>query len=137
MMVVVVLTAVMAQMAYKGFGMVLSQVTAREARNVFSGMMARTRAEAIESGWSTVLLADAAGDSVMILADGQIVERVNFMREMGVDIQGPAGMTRICMTPRGFANPNCNSFDSPIRMTFVQGARSDTVQILPLGQLRW
>jgi hypothetical protein len=137
MMVVVLLAAIIAQMTYKGFGMVWSQVSAREARTVFHGLVSRTRAQAIESGMRTVLLADAAGDSVMILANGRIVENVRFMEEMGVDIRGPERVTRICMTPRGFANPLCNSFDSTIRMTFVRGLRSDTVQISPMGQLRW
>ncbi len=102
-------------MALKGFGTVWSGVAAREARNVFQGMMARTGAQAIESGVPTVLIADAEGDSVMVLANGGIVETVRFQEEMGVDIQSVAAVTRICMTPRGFANPSCNSFTSLFR----------------------
>jgi len=137
LMVVVVVGAALSQMAIKGFGYVRNQVSAREARTVFGAMVARTRAQAIESGQRTLLIADAQGDSVMILANGGVVETIRFGKDLGIDIQGPPGMTRICMTPRGYANPDCNSFSSPIKLAFVQGPKSDTVEVLPLGQIRW
>ena len=137
MVVVILLGAILTQIALKGFGMVWSGVAAREARNVFQGMLARTRAQAIESGLPTVLIADAAGDSVMVQANGRIVETVRFQKEMGVDIQSVSAVTRICMTPRGLANPSCNSFTSPVHLAFVRGARSELIEILPMGQLRW
>ena len=136
-MVVVVVGAVLSQMAVKGFGHVRNQVSAREARTVFGAMVARTRAQAIESGQRTLLIADSQGDSVMIFANGGVVETIRFGKDLGIDIQGPPGMTRICMTPRGYANPDCNSFSSPIKLAFVSGSKSDTVEVLPLGQLRW
>lgn len=137
MLIVVVLGAILTQMAIRGVGLVSSHISAREARNVFQGMVARTRAQAIESGLPTVLIADAVGDSVMVLAGGRIVENVHFGQEMGIDIQTEAARTQLCMTPRGFANTTCNSFSSPLRMTFVRGSESETILILPLGQLRW
>jgi hypothetical protein len=100
-------------------------------------MVARTRAQAIESGIPTILLADAQGDSVMILANGGFVETVNFGEEFGVDIQTTARITRICMNPRGFANTDCNSFSSAIKMSFVRGPKGKSIEILPLGQIRW
>ena len=135
MMVVVVLGAILTQMAVKGFGDVWSDIQAREAVGVFQGMVSRTRAQAIESGIPTMLLADLAGDSAMVFANGRIAETVRF-GELGVDIQAAGGNIRICMTPRGFANPNCNSFDSPLKIAFVRGNEADTLEILPLGQMR-
>jgi len=137
MLVVVTLGTIMTSMAIKGFGMISNQFAAREARGVFQSMVARTRAQAIESGMPTILIADAQGDSVMILANGRVVENVRFGEELGVDIQTTQRLTRICMTPRGFANPDCNSFSSPIKMAFVRGPKSKTVEILSLGQVRW
>ena len=136
LMVAIVLGGILAQMAIKGFGMVSSRLSAREAGTVFQGMLARTRAQAIESGLTTVLLADAAGDSVMVLANGRVVETIRFMERMGVDIQGPENVTRICMNPRGFANARCNSFESSIELSFVSGTGTETLTILPLGQVR-
>ena len=135
LMVVVVLGTILTQMAVKGFGMVWSEIAAREAGDVFHAMVSRTRAQAIESGMPALLYTDLSGDSVMIIAGGRIVETVRFA-EMGVDIQAPGVNPRICMTPRGFANTACNSFSSPLKIAFVRGAESDTVEVLPLGQVR-
>jgi prepilin-type N-terminal cleavage/methylation domain-containing protein len=136
MVVAIVLAGILAQLAVKGFGTVSSQLAAREARSVFEGMVARTRAQAIESGVTTALLTDATGDSVMILANGRIVETVRFQEQLGVDIQTPEPITRLCMNPRGFANPNCNSFNTTIEMSFVSGVGTETAKLLPLGQIR-
>jgi prepilin-type N-terminal cleavage/methylation domain-containing protein len=135
MMVVVVLGAILTQMAVKGFGDVWSDIQAREAVGVFHGLVSRARAQAIESGMPTMLLADIAGDSAMIVANGAIAETIRF-GELGVDIQAAGGNVRICMTPRGFANPNCNSFSSPLKIVFLRGTKADTMEILPLGQVR-
>ena len=137
LLVVVVIGAILIQLAIKGIGLTSSQISVREARNVFNGMTARTRAQAIESGLNTLLIADAEGDSVVIVANGRVVENVRFAEEMGIDIQTTANLTTICMNPRGYASPSCNSFTSPIEVAFVQGSKSETLEILPLGQIRW
>jgi prepilin-type N-terminal cleavage/methylation domain-containing protein len=136
-LIVVVLGSILIQLAIKGIGLTSSQISVREARNVFNGMAARTRAQAIESGLNTLLIADAEGDSVVIVANGRVVENVRFAEDMGIDIQTTARMTTVCMNPRGYASPACNSFSSPIEVAFVQGTKSRTLEILPLGQIRW
>lgn len=136
MLVVVILGTILIQMSIKGFSLVTNQFSAREARNVFQGMVARTRSQAIESGMPTILVADAQGDSVLILANGGVVEKVRFGTELGVDIQTTERMTRICMTPRGFADLDCNSFTSTIKMAFVRGPKQEHIEIRPLGQIR-
>ena len=137
MIVVIALGVILTQMAIKGFGTVSDQISAREARNIFQGMLARTRAQAIESGVRTALLVDTKGDSVMILAGGGIAENIRFGSQLGVDIQPEMGMTRICMTPRGFADPGCNSYNSTLKLTFIRGQKRQEIEILPLGQVRW
>jgi hypothetical protein len=84
-----------------------------------------------------MLVANIPGDSVWIFSNGRVVENVRFAEEMGIDLQATAVTVRVCMSPRGYANTNCNSFSSPVKMAFVQGAESETVEILPLGQVRW
>jgi prepilin-type N-terminal cleavage/methylation domain-containing protein len=137
LLIVVVLGTILTSMTLKGFGMVSNQAAAREARGVFQGLVARTRAQAIESGIPTMLIADARGDSVMVFANGRVVENIRFGEELGVDIQTEQPVTRICMTPRGYANPDCNSFSSTIKMAFVRGPKTKTIEILPMGQIRW
>jgi prepilin-type N-terminal cleavage/methylation domain-containing protein len=137
LLVVVVLGAILTQLAIKGIGMVSSQASVREARNTFNAMAARTRAQAIESGFNTLLIADAEGDSVVVVANGAVVETVRFAGEMGIDIQTTERLTTICMNPRGYASPDCSSFSSAVQMAFVQGPKSESLEILPLGQIRW
>ncbi|MFH1765751.1 MAG: type II secretion system protein [Gemmatimonadota bacterium] len=137
MIIVIVLGTILTSFVVKSFGVTASQTSARQARNVFNGMAARARAQAIESGRTTVLVADAQGDSVLILANGQVVENVRFGEEMNVDIQTTQDVTRLCMNPRGYADQACNSFSTTVTMVFVQGNQSRSLEILPLGQIRW
>ena len=136
-LIVLVISTILMSMAVKAFGSTSSNLSARQARNVFNGMAARARAQAIESGFTTLLVANIPGDSVWILANGQVVENVRFSEEMGVDIQASSPTVRLCMSPRGYANTDCNSFHTAVKMAFVQGAESETIEILPLGQIRW
>jgi prepilin-type N-terminal cleavage/methylation domain-containing protein len=137
LLVVVIVGAMLTQLAIKGFGLTASEMAAREARYVFNSMAARARAQAVESGVTTILVADAEGDSVLVIANGGVAETVRFGEELGVDIKTADRFTRICMNPRGYANPDCNSFDTMIQMSFYQGSKSTSIEILPLGQIRW
>jgi hypothetical protein len=100
-------------------------------------MAARTRAHAIETGATALLVADTRGDSVMIFKEGQLIENVRFQEEIGVDLQAEASTVRLCMNARGFADTGCNSFNSSTALVFASGTRSGSVTILPLGQLLW
>lgn len=136
-LVVLVISTVLMSMAVKAFGATSSHLAVRQARNVYAGMVARARAQAIESGFTTLVVANIPGDSVWIFANGRVVENVRFSEEMGVDIQSTSSTVRLCMSPRGYANTDCNSFKSTTKMSFAQGAESESIQILPLGQIRW
>lgn len=137
LVVVITIGAVLTTFAVKGFGVTSNHAATRQARNVFNGMAARARAQAIETGMTTLLIADARGDSVLIFAGGRVVENVRFGEEMKVDIQASADVTRLCMNPRGYADQDCNSFDRTVEMTFARGEQSRSLEILPLGQIRW
>lgn len=137
LMVVMVLGAALMSVAIKAFGATANHTSARQARNVFNGMASRARAHAIETGRTTVLIADARGDSVLILSNGQIVENVRFGEEMDVNIEAEDAVTLLCMNPRGYADQDCSSFDRTVKLSFVQGNESMSLEILPLGQIRW
>lgn len=132
-----VIGAILVSFAIQAFGTTANHTSAREARYVFNGMAARARAQAVESGRNTLLIADARGDSVVILANGVVAENVRFGEEMDVDIQAAQDVTILCMNPRGYADQNCNSFNTTVSMSFVQGNQSRSLEILPLGQIRW
>jgi prepilin-type N-terminal cleavage/methylation domain-containing protein len=136
-LIVIVVGGILAGIAIKEVGPASGRASVQQARNVFNGMAARARAHAIERGQMTLLVVDAQADSVSIVAGGDVLETVHFRGGMGIDIRAPAAETRICMTPRGFAEPSCNSFSTAIKMEFVRGTRSSAIEILPLGQMRW
>jgi len=136
-LVALMIGAILTSIAVKAVGPASRGMAVQQARNVFAGMAARARAQAIEGGATTMLIANTVGDSVMILAGGRVVETVRFRSEMNVDLQSSNGIVRLCMGPRGYARLDCNSFSSTVRMTFAAGTRSMAVEILPLGQVRW
>ena len=136
-LIVLIIGTILMSMAVKAFGATSSHLAVRQARTVYNGMVARARAQAIESGFLTLVVANIPGDSVWIFANGKVVENVRFSEEMGVDIQAASPTVRLCMSPRGYANPDCNSFTSAVKMTFAQGAETESIEILPLGQIRW
>ncbi len=135
--IALVIGGILTSIAIRGIGMTSPGLATRQARNLFVGMAARARAQAVESGQTTMLITNTVGDSVMILAGGRIVEKVRFDGELDVDIQASSNVVRLCMSPRGYANPDCNSFSSPVKVAFVAGTKSESVEILPLGQIRW
>ncbi len=136
-LIVVVVGTILTSMAVKGFGTVLGQTSTRQARNVFVGLVARARAQAIESGQTMAVVTSATGDSVSIVAQGTVLETVRFGTEMDVDIQAASDVTQLCMNAKGYADTGCNSFSSAVTMAFVQGTEADSVEILPMGQVRW
>ena len=137
-----VLTALLFLSAAMGFGVSAYEGgpgdrSVRHARNVFNGMVARARAEAIESGHTAVLMANIAGDSVLLVSRGQILESVGFSEELGVELRASTPQLRLCIGPRGIANRDCNSFDTTVEVAFADGAASEVIEILPMGQIRW
>jgi len=137
LIIAIMIGAILTSMAVKGFGATSTSLAARQGRNLFNGMAARARAQAIESGQTTILVASITGDSVMILSGGQVVEKIRFSDEMDVDIRSSVGNFQLCMSPRGYADLDCNSFSSTIKVTFTAGVKSESLEILPLGQIRW
>lgn len=137
LIVALLVGAALTSIAYKGFADTRAKMSVRQARTLWGAMVARTRAHAIEEGMSTLLITDARGDSVMIFKGGSVVEKVRFAEEMDIDIRSTNPVTTVCMTPRGFANPDCNSFTTTTKISFAQGQQTEVVEILPLGQVRW
>lgn len=136
---VVAIAAILTSVALRGFGVVVSQIATNDARRSFAAMQARARANALERGEVSRLRVDPTGDSVWITGSSGTIERVNFATSREVDIQSSeAGITTLCINPRGFGDIRCNSFDAnTVDLTFVQGGQSAAVRILPLGALRW
>ena len=75
--------------------------------------------------------ADPAGDSAWVEIDDETLEVVRFD---AVDLQASGAIT-VCMSPRGTADPRCNSFSGLETVTFEARGESRSLDILPLGKI--
>lgn len=126
--------SILTSIALTGFGNARGRFAVRGARNTFASLHARARAAAIEGGTTAQLTVYPSGDSVTVVRSGTTLESIRFGEEFDVDVQASANVV-LCMSSRGYALDTCNSFSSPVTVTFAFGADTASVQILPLGQL--
>ena len=134
LVVVILVGMALTSIASNGLSAAKGRMAARQARNTFVSLHARSRAITIEFGETSRLWVDFDGDSVWIQRGSIVVEKVHFADDLGVDIRG-TGTLRLCMNPRGFADLSCNSFGSPQHVVFAAGSDTTGLQIRPLGQL--
>jgi len=138
MIVALVVGGILTSIALVSYHNVRGRFSVRGARNSFAALQARARADAIERGQDTWLVADMAGDSVYLVRGGTTLETMHFDDEFHVDLRSTSGDFRLCMTPRGYADPGCSgSISSIVTLQFWQNADSCSVQVLPMGQLEW
>lgn len=133
LVVVIVVAGILIMIAIQAMGAVQHRMASEQAARTFQTLHARARAHAIEGGTNTRLVVDVAGDSVSVRRGGDALETIRFREEFGVDITGSSLI--LCMGPRGYADTDCNSFTSPITLSFTQNGKTESVQLLPLGQL--
>ena len=114
---------------------VLSAVAARQS---YLALHSRTRAQAIEFGSTARLILDVPGDSAWIVQGGNTIETYRFAPD-GVDVQSSSvdGLVQMCMTARGYSEPRCNSFGESVTLTFVTAGSSESLELLPVGQVDW
>ena len=134
LVVVIMMGAILTGIAYRSMSGVQGRMAARQARQTFASLHARTRANAIEMGTTVQLNVDRDRDSVWVQRGTVRVETMRYRTEMDVDITG-TGTLRLCMNPRGFAETSCNSFTSTETVVFQAGSDTAGVQIRTLGQL--
>lgn len=133
LVMVMVMASVLVGVAGKAFGSTQRRFAAEQGRMVFESMHARARGQAIESGAPVRLYVDTAADTVSLTRGKVVLETIHFADELAVDIGGNS--LTLCMGPRGFASDACTSFDTPQKLTFTRGDNTESIRILPLGQL--
>lgn len=134
LIIVLVVGTILTVMAMRAVSVYQSSTSVSQASQLFLSMHARARAQAIELGQDVELKIDTANDSVYLASGGATLAGVGLMTQLGVDISG-SGTHTVCMNSRGFADTSCNSFSTTLSVIFAQGARADTVRVLPLGQV--
>jgi prepilin-type N-terminal cleavage/methylation domain-containing protein len=135
LVIALLIGSILTSIALSQFGNVRGRYATAGARNTFQALHARARAQAIELGGDVRMLIDVSGDSVVLVdADGNTLENLQFGGELNVDLQSSSNI-RLCMNSRGYADVDCNNFNSAVNLEFWHNADSTTVKILPLGQL--
>lgn len=134
---VIAIGGVLLSIAAQNLSLNRSKMSARSARDAFGSLHALARARAVEFGTTARVFLSTAGDSAWIEQGGAQVERLDLNLDYHVDVLGPAPVIRICMTPRGYADSRCNSFPKAVTVVFSTPEAEESLQIFPLGQLRW
>lgn len=131
---VLMIAAALLDMALSAAAPVSNRLSVSSSRSALVALHARARAHAVERGVMTRLHVDPEGDSAWVSDAGERIETVDFYETWGVDLIAAAPI-ELCMSPRGHADRDCNSFGSTVDVEFSRGGLSAVVMIRPLGQL--
>lgn len=135
--IAIVIGAVLTTMMVRSFNTSSWGIAARQAREAFVSLHAKARAHAIERGETVRLNMDEAGDSVWLTAGADQIDVYRFGEELNVELGASIGTPGfICFSPRGIADPDCSTSDQTVTVTFTRGAETESIRILPLGQIR-
>ena len=136
LVVVLMVGSVLTSIAMNSFNGISGRFATKGAQKTFMTMNARARAQAVEYGQTVQLNVDPVGDSVWLSRGDDILEVLNFGKEFDVDLRTSTGSELwVCMNARGFADSRCNSFSSPVTVSFLLASDTASVRILSLGQM--
>ena len=140
LLVVIVIGSVLVGITLSGFQGAQSAFAVRGAKTMYATLHQLARARSIESGTTNFLIVDSNGDSAFIVGVGGVTDVTHFRRDLNVDMRSTPARFRICMTPRGYADPECpavadTGISVPVTLEFWQNADSTSVILLPMGQL--
>ncbi len=128
---VLLIGGVLLDISIAATGSVSASLSLNAAERSFVALHARARAHAVERGTTADFHVDPAGDSIWIEVDGETLEVAHYD---AIDLEADGPIT-VCMSPRGTADPRCNSFSGVATVTFEAGGESSSLDILPLGKV--
>lgn len=144
LVIVILVGSILVGIALSSFQNAQSGYAARGGQTMYETLHALARARAIEMGQTMRLVVHTDGDSAYLLhVDSTVTDVTRFRDELNVDLRPtPASAVRfqLCMTPRGYADPDCpalpdTSISAPVILQFWQNADSSAIAILPMGQV--
>jgi prepilin-type N-terminal cleavage/methylation domain-containing protein len=136
MLVVIMIVGILVTMVTQAFGPVQNRLSTRSAEQALLQLKSVARTRAVERGTIAALVVDVAGDVAYVRQDADVVTSFSFKSELGVTVTSDADSIVLCMSPRGYANLDCNSFVSTTGLTFTVGASTRSVRINPMGQIK-
>jgi prepilin-type N-terminal cleavage/methylation domain-containing protein len=144
LVVVILIGSLLVGFALSSFSGAQARFATRGAKTMYATLHQRARAKAVELGRTQLFLVDTQGDSAFIIdwnpPSYPITDITRFREELNVDLRATPSAFLVCMTPRGYADPNCpafgfSTFSSPVKLEFWLAGDSTSVTILPMGQL--
>jgi type II secretory pathway pseudopilin PulG len=138
LIIVLLIGSILVSIAVGRIGKTRSVLAASAARQAYLSLHARTRAQAIEFGATARLMLDVRGDSAWINQNGRTLETYRFATD-NIDVESDSSdpIVQVCMIPRGYSEPRCNSFAESLELTFTAPESVASVVLLPMGQVKW
>ena len=132
--VTIVIAGVLLDTAVRVTAPVQDSLSVDSGIGVVAALHARARAQAVARGTMVQLIVDPSTDIVMVFEGATVLETVDLRTTRGIDIVG-SSQIRVCMTPRGFADTDCNSFNSAVTVALNRGEATSEVKLRPMGQI--
>lgn len=133
-----VIIGILAGVAFNNFADQRHGLTVRSAQNAFLSLTAQARTTAVEQGRLVRLVVDPEENRASLLggeANGaDTIRTTDFESRFNAEVDGDWQELELCMTPRGYADLQCNSFGEQAEVRFTRGERTGSVVIQPLGQ---
>lgn len=134
LVIAMVVAVILLDVALSASGPALDRMSVSSARTTFAALHARARVRAVERGRNVSLYVDPATDSAWVADGTEIVEAIAFRTTSGVDVTTDSRL-ELCLSPRGYADTDCNSFNSAVAVGFARNGASSQLEVRPLGQL--
>lgn len=139
MVVVIMVAGILLSFSVNAFGNIRSRFAVRDARQAFTSLHARARAQAIEYGRTTEFRFDVTGDSIWVERNDTTLTRIHLQNEFGVDMTSNQSQTvyTLCMNTRGFGKTGCTDFTANLTIEFSNGDDTESLGMTPLGAIRY
>ena len=135
-MIVLAIIGLLLRTAPAAFAPMQARLASDAAQRHLHSLHAQARITAVQRGENVFLNVSEKGDSAWIATETQVLNVVRFQDEgVSLEVLTEDGNLSLCMTPRGIAEPRCNSFDGISGVYFLRGEETRLDLFLPLGQL--
>ena len=137
MVVVVTVVGILSTITIQRIGPAKAQYSVRSSRTAVATMVQRARAHAVEGAGLTRLVIDNVNDAAHLIQGTDTLETLRLGTEFDADVRtsGGANSEWVCMNSKGFADTRCTSFTNPITVSFTINEYTDSLRILPMGQV--
>ena len=142
LIIVLVISTVLAGIITLSFSRVQGQLGVQSAQTNFLSLHAQARAFAAERGTLVYFVVDDGDDEFRVEWDNpdtgtrEVLNVVSVGQEFGVNVTASESGAQLCFTPRGIADPGCNTFTGTLRVQLDRANRSAALLVLQLGQAR-